>query len=156
QIFAECILIRPVVSRGGLADDDDWLRSSAIAGIEVTAGDERNPERRKVAGLDDVAGRIKIVPVSVDARHSKPETHLLESTRRNPGERGVLNAGLRADTIQQLTPEQPFGRGRIARGRYVDRRQLDAGRIETRIDGAGVGERAHEESCADDERDAEG
>ena len=134
-------------------------RAAAIGGAEIAAGHERNPQRREVAGLDDVPVGTRRSAVRPAA--STPGT--VSRRRRWPSKPPGTDAasvaacttGQLAHAIDQLAREARSGRVGVAGQRQVERRELDAARIETGIGRTGPLQRPREQAGHDDEQDAE-
>ena len=75
---------------------------------ELTAGDDRNPERAEVVGADGVRQKRQIFAACA-ARSRRSSTRCARVSRNASGmirrERGGLNAGIRARRVEQMTIE---------------------------------------------------
>ena len=157
QVLADSVLSRPELPRRRLADHRHALCSIAIGDGEVPSRHDRSPQCREVPRLHDVPIHVEET-LSARGRHAWNRQRLtphLEAARQEGCDRRGLHPGQIADAIDQLSGEARSGRVGISGLRKIDRRELDAVRIETQIDRGGPLERPHEQARADDEHEAE-
>ena len=83
------------------------------------------------------------------------EADAFEATRQSPRDGRGLHIGELAHAIDEVAREARAGGIGVAGHRQIQRRQLDAVRIEAGIHRAGLLERPHEQSGDDDEQEAE-
>ena len=88
------------------------------------------------------------------ARSDAAEADAFPAAGRHARERGASTAGICRMRSISGPPESRPRRISAARHRRVERRDVDASRIEARIGGAGVAQDAHERRAEHDEQDA--
>src|SRR5690606_22302160 len=118
-----------------LVDDDDSRRPEAIARIEVPAFEKRDAHRPEVVGADRLClGMKQLVALDgglADDREGAA-VHLV-AERQIAYERGGVDAGRRANALEQRVEERDAALRRLVSGiRERDPRRHDASRLEAR------------------------
>ena len=154
QRLSDRRLSGPEPSRERLADNDHRRCPGRVGRREVPAGDDGNAERREVAGVDDVPRRrehLRRAGWSPGATPPRPMPSKPPGGTRASD--ALSTAGIcrtRSITVRQNAAGPAFG---SPGHRRVERRDVDASRVETGIGGAGMAQDADERRAEHDEQD---